>query len=176
MIARTDEDLVASYRAGEELAADELVRRLATPLGRYLYASGAPTSDVEDLVQEAFFKAFKALDSWRGESSFKSWLFRIAGNLNKDGYRRRKGRELVSIDDHDIADSSDPMGETHANETEGRLIAELARLPRLQREVFLLRVQQGLEYGDISVALGTTPGAARVHYYNAVKRLKEYLR
>jgi RNA polymerase sigma-70 factor (ECF subfamily) len=57
----------------------------------------------------------------------------------------------------------------------GRLEAGLARLPRLQREVFLLRAQQGLEYEDIAAALGTTPGAARVHYHHAVKRLKEFL-
>ena len=50
---------------------------------------------------------------------------------------------------------------------------ELGRLPRLQREVFLLRVQEGTSYQDIAAALGTTPGAARVHYHHAVKRLKE---
>jgi RNA polymerase sigma-70 factor (ECF subfamily) len=49
----------------------------------------------------------------------------------------------------------------------------LAQLPRLQREVFLLRVQEGIDYQQIAEALGTTPGAARVHYHNAVKRLKE---
>lgn len=175
MTVRTDEELVASYRAGEELAADELVRRHTTSLGRYLYASGADPGDIEDLVQEAFFKAFRALGSWRGEATFKSWLFRIAGNLSKDLFRRRKGRQLFSIDDHDVADSSDPEGETGASETESRLLAEVDRLPRLQREVFLLRVQQGLEYDQICATLGTTPGAARVHYHHAVKRLKEHV-
>ena len=52
----------------------------------------------------------------------------------------------------------------------------LARLPSLQREVFLLRVQQGSAYEEIAAALGTTPGAARVHYHHAVKRLKELVR
>jgi RNA polymerase sigma-70 factor (ECF subfamily) len=46
----------------------------------------------------------------------------------------------------------------------------------MQREVFLLRAQQGLEYGEIAAALDTTPGAARVHYHHAVKRLKEWLK
>jgi RNA polymerase sigma-70 factor (ECF subfamily) len=62
-----------------------------------------------------------------------------------------------------------------ADET-GRLLQEgLRRLPRLQREVFLLRVQQGLEYAEIASTLGSTTGAARVHYHHAVKRLKELL-
>lgn len=176
MTARTDAELVAAFRAGEEAAADELVRRHATPLGRYLYGCGALPADVEDLVQEAFFRAFRALGSWRGEASFRGWLFRIAANLNRDLFRRRKGRQMVPIEDHDIADGSDPEGEAGATELEGRLLAELSTLPRLQREVFLLRAQQGLEYDQISDALGTTPGAARVHYHHAVKRLKEVVR
>jgi RNA polymerase sigma-70 factor (ECF subfamily) len=52
----------------------------------------------------------------------------------------------------------------------------IAGLPRLQREVFLLRAQEGAGYEEIAAALGTTPGAARVHYHHAVKRLKELIR
>lgn len=173
MNAATDDELVASFCAGAEPAADELVRRHATALGRFLYANGAPAADLEDLVQEAFFKAFRALNGWRREASFKSWLFKIAANLNRDQFRRRKGRETVPLDDHDVADGSDPEGESGAKDLEWRLLVELERLPRLQREVFLLRAQQGMEYDLISATLGTTPGAARVHYHHAVKRLKE---
>ncbi len=173
MIAETDDDLVTSFCSGEALAADELVRRHAAALGRFLYGAGAPESDLEDLVQETFFKAFRALPGWRREASFKSWLFRIGANLNRDQFRRRQGRETVPLDDHDMADGSDPEGESGAADIERRLLAELDRLPRLQREVFLLRAQQGMEYDQISSTLGTTPGAARVHYHHAVKRLKE---
>jgi RNA polymerase sigma-70 factor (ECF subfamily) len=100
-------------------------------------------------------------------------LFSIASNLRKDAYRRGKGRVVLSIEDHDVPVHHDPASELVADETEGRIQAELARLPRLQREVFLLRVQQGMEYGEIATALGTTAGAARVHYHHAIKRLKE---
>lgn len=176
MNQRTDEELVADYRAGAEPAAEELVRRLASPLGRFLYSAGADQSDVDDLVQESLFRAFRALDGWRAESSFRTWLFRIGTNLARDAHRRRKGREWVPIEDHDVADPSDPEGEVGADELEERLMAELEKLPRLQREVFLLRAQQGLEYSEISQTLGTTPGSARVHYHHAVKRLKELAR
>src|ERR1051326_8644671 len=63
-----------------------------------------------------------------------------------------------------------------ANEMEQRLRSGLGRLPRMQREVVLMRAQQGMEYEDISAALGTTVGAARVHYHHAVKRLKDMMR
>jgi RNA polymerase sigma-70 factor, ECF subfamily len=171
----TDPELVAAWRGGDELAAGQLVHRHATALGRYLAASGAATSEVDDLVQDTFFKAFRALDGWRGDGAFRGWLFRIAGNLLKDRFRQNKGRVFLEIEDHDISDGSDPASELAADET-GRVLQDgLARLPRLQREVFLLRVQQGLEYNDIASALGSTPGAARVHYHHAVKRLKELL-
>jgi RNA polymerase sigma-70 factor, ECF subfamily len=124
-------------------------------------------------VQETLFRAFRGLDRWRGEASFRSWLFTIAGNLTRDAFRRRKGREVIPLEDRDLPDRADPDAELAASELEERLRTELGRLPRLQREVFLLRVQEGTSYQDIAAALGTTPGAARVHYHHAVKRLKE---
>jgi RNA polymerase sigma-70 factor (ECF subfamily) len=169
----TDAALIGAYRAGSERAAAELVGRHATALGRFLYAAGAGPSDVDDFIQEAFFRAFRRLDGWRGDASFRSWLFTIAGNLLKDDLRRRKGRRVLSIEDGDVVAASDPHGDLVATDTEQRLRAALSGLPRLQREVFLLRAQQGIEYADIATALGTTPGAARVHYHHAVRKLKE---
>jgi RNA polymerase sigma-70 factor (ECF subfamily) len=171
-----DPALVAAYRAGDERAATELVRRHAPAIGRFLYSSGAFAGDIEDLVQETLFRAFRGLDRWRAESSFRSWLFTIAGNLMRDAYRRQKGRQLVPLDDRDLPDRADPHAELAAGELEERVRVEIARLPRLQREVFLLRAQEGVAYEDIAAALGTTPGAARVHYHHAVKRLKELVR
>ncbi len=168
-----DASLVDAYRGGDEQAATALVHRHARALGRFLYSAGASRGDVEDLVQEAFFRAFRRLDSWRAEASFRSWLFTIGSNLLKDQFRRRKGRTVLSLEDRDLPDRNDPARQYAAVEAEERLRAELARLPRLQREVFLLRAQEGAEYGEIAAALDTTPGAARVHYHHAVKRLKE---
>jgi RNA polymerase sigma-70 factor, ECF subfamily len=172
----TDQSLVSAYRGGEQRAAADLVARHITALGRFLYGSGAGSDEVEDLVQETFFRAFRRLESWRGEASFRSWLLSIAGNLLKDHFRSRKGRKVVSIDYQEIPDRADPHADLAAGEAEERLRQGLAGLPPMQREVFLLRAQQGIEYGEIAVVLGTTPGAARVHYHHAVKRLKELIR
>ncbi len=114
----TDAALAAAYRHGDERAATELVRRHAGALGRFLYASGAPPSDVDDLVQDAFFRAFRGLGSWRGEASFRSWLFTIAGNVLRDEYRRRKGRQMLPLDDRDIVDRADPHADLTASEAE----------------------------------------------------------
>ena len=168
----TDAVLAASYRGGDERAATELVRRHGAAVGRFLYSSGAPPADLDDLVQDTFFRAFRALGTWRGDASMRSWLFTIAGNLLRDEFRKRKGRQMLSLEDRDLPDRADPFADLAAAEAEQRVREGLARLPRLQREVFLLRVQEGSEYTEIAAALGTTPGAARVHYHHAVKPLK----
>lgn len=172
---RPDTELVAAWRAGDQRAATALVERHAQAVGRYLFSAGARAEDLDDLVQETFIRAFRAMAGWRGESALRSWLFTIAGNLLRDDYRRRKGRQFVPIEDRDLAAPGDPEGELAADDAAERLQAGLARLPRLQREVFLMRVQGGEDYAAIAAALGTTPGAARVHYHHAVKRLKECL-
>jgi RNA polymerase sigma-70 factor (ECF subfamily) len=91
----------------------------------------------------------------------------------KDAQRRARRTRLVPLDEGVRAADGDPHERAVAAEAAARLAAGLARLPRMQRDVFLLRAQQGLEYVEIAAALGTTPGAARVHYHHAVKRLKE---
>ncbi len=169
-----DASLVEAYRAGDESAAGVLVRRYSAGMARFVYGLGAPSSDVDDVLQEAFFRAFRGIDSFRGDSSFRGWLFRIAANAARDLHRRGRRRGVVlSIDDQDIPDQADPLGEAEASEAESALNAALEQLPPKQRDVFLLRAQQGLPYEEIAESLGTTPGAARVHYHHAVKRLKE---
>ncbi len=172
----SDAQLVLAYRAGEERAATELVSRHAVPVARFLVGSGAAPGEIDDLVQETFFRAFRRLDGWRGEAGFRSWLFTIASNLLKDEYRKHRGRKVVSIEDRDVPGREDPESTFIAEEMEIRLQQGLITLPRLQREVFLLRVQQGIEYQEIATTLGTTAGAARVHYHHAVRRLKEIMR
>jgi RNA polymerase sigma-70 factor, ECF subfamily len=171
-----DGDLIARYLAGDEQAAAELVRRHTAPLARFLAIQGAPEAELEDLVQDAFFRAFRSLRGFRGGASFRTWLMSIGSNLLKDRRRQWMRRPTVELAP-DLPDrSADPAGEMEAGWTAALLAQELGRLPRLQREVFLLRAQQGLEYRDIAGGLGISEGSARVHFHHAVKRLKERVR
>ena len=169
----TDTHLIAAWRGGEEAAAATLVRRHAPAVGRFLASRGAAGDELDDLVQEAFIKAFRALAGWRGDGSFLGWLLTIAGNVQRDRHRRGGGRIFVELADHDRIDVADPESELEADETAARIRAGIGELTPMQRDVFLLRVEQGLGYDAIAGALGSTPGAARVHYHNAVKRLRE---
>src|SRR5258706_2191395 len=170
-----DAALIAAWQRGDEQAAAELVRRHARPLARFLAGAGAPEADLEDLVQEALIRAFRAVDRFRGQCQFRTWLLTIGGNVLKDHGRRAARHKVVPLDEGLAARDGDPHERAEAGEAEARLAVGGSDLPRLQREVFLLRAQQGLEYGEIAAALNTTEGAAPVDYYHAVKRLKEKL-
>jgi RNA polymerase sigma-70 factor (ECF subfamily) len=171
----SDAVLIAAWQRGEERAAAELVRRHGRTLARFLAGAGAPEADVDDLVQDTFIRAFRSIDRFRGACQFRTWLLTIGSNVLKDAGRRAARGKVIPLEEDLAAKGGDPHAEAEAGEAVERLRAELTRLPRMQREVFLLRAQQGLDYGEIAAALGTTEGAARVHYHHAQKRLKESL-
>jgi len=173
--AATDADLIARWQGADESAATELVLRHGTALARFLSASGAQQADLDDLVQETFLRAFRSIAGFRGQCQFRTWLLTIGSNVLKDEGRRAAKRKVVPLDENLRASGGSPHDEAVAAEAEGRLGQVLTELPRLQREVFLLRAQQGMAYEEIASALETTQGAARVHYHHAVKRLKERL-
>lgn len=173
--APDDADLVDRWRAGDEAAAAELMARHARPVARYLAAAGGG-DDVEDLVQEAFFRAFRHIARFRGGASFRTWVITIARNALTDLRRRRRQRPAVPLGDHDLPDpAADPHREAVARDTIARLESAVRRLPPMQRDVFLLRAQQGMDYPEIARVLETSPGAARVHYHHAVRRLRGVL-
>ncbi len=171
----TDAELIVEWQGGDEGAAAALVRRHTPAVARFLAASGA-REDLDDLVQETFFRAFRRLESFRGTASFRTWLLAIGGNALKDVHRRRVRRPVVPIEDREFEDPSEnPHDRAIERDLLGRLGNAIERLTPMQKQVFLLRAQQGEEYEDIATVLGTTVGAARVHYHHAVKRLKAAL-
>lgn len=173
--SRPDAALIAAWREdpGDERAAAELVRRHARALAQFLTGAGVPESELADLVQETFIRAFRGLGGFRGQCQFRTWLLAIGGNIAKDRGRRALRLRAVPLDETVRDTAGTPHELAEAGEAEARLAAGLKTLPRLQREVFLLRAQQGLDYAEIAAALKTTAGAARVHYHHAVRRLRE---
>ena len=172
---RTDLDLVARWKAGEQRAATLLVERHAAALARFV-ASVESRAETDEVVQDTFVRAFASIDGFRGESSLRTWLFTIARRLVLDRRRaaRRRG-EQVEVHEGDVATEFDALDGVVAAETQTRLRAALGTLSPTQREVFVLRVSEGMSYREIADVVGTTEGAARVHYHHAMRAIKEFL-
>src|SRR5216110_3402796 len=131
----SDADLIAAWRAGDETAAAELVRRHATAVARFLGAAGGG-DDVEDLVQETFFRAFRKIDGYRGGASFRTWVIAIGSNALKDSHRRYRRRPVVTSETEDVPDErSDPHADLLGKDLEQRVQACVQQLPRMQRDV-----------------------------------------
>jgi RNA polymerase sigma-70 factor, ECF subfamily len=172
-LAPDDAALIERWRGGDQRAATALVECHAQAIARFV-ASLGERDDVEEVVQDTFVRAFGSLDSFRGESSFRTWLLTIARNLLRDRQRGRKRAKLhVEIQDDDLVSSSDALEGTVAAETEQRLHAAVQTLSPMQRAIFTLRVTEGLSYKEIAIAVGSTEGAARVHYHNAMRVIRE---
>jgi RNA polymerase sigma-70 factor, ECF subfamily len=170
-----DLELIARWKAGDERAATELVERHASALARFAVSSGE-RNDVDELVQDTFVRAFNSLDGFRGESSFRTWLFTIQRRLLLDRRRSEKRRrDRDELQETDASTEYDALDSVVADETQRRLRDAVRRLSPTQREVFTLRITDGLSYKEIAEAVGTTEGAARVHYHNAMRAVKEFL-
>jgi RNA polymerase sigma-70 factor (ECF subfamily) len=172
----TDVELIERWKRGDSRAATRLVGRHSQALARFAASSGE-RDGIEELVQDTFVRAFASLDSFRGESTLRTWLFTIERRLMLDRRRtERRSRETVPVQESDNVSEYGALDSLIAEETQERVRRSLASLSPTQREVFTLRVQQGLSYKEIAQVVGSTEGAARVHYHNAIEKVKELLR
>jgi RNA polymerase sigma-70 factor (ECF subfamily) len=172
----TDLELIARWKAGDTRAATKLVGRHSQALARFAASSGE-RDGIEELVQDTFVRAFGSIDSFRNESSLRTWLFTIERNLMLDRRRAEKrDRETVPIEEADSVSEYGALDALIAEEVQERVRRSLDALSPTQREVFTLRVQQGLSYKEIAEIVNSTEGAARVHYHNAIQTVKEFLK
>ena len=170
-----DRELIQRWKAGDSRAATELVSRHADALARFAVSAGE-RSEIEELVQDTFVRAFASIDSFRGESSLRTWLFTIERRLMLDRRRsERRQRTTVPVQPADAVTEFDALDSLLAEEAESRVRKAVNGLSPMQREVFSLRVEQGMSYREIADVVGTTEGAARVHYHNAMRAVKGFL-
>lgn len=171
----SDATLLTRWRSGDERAATEIVERHAPALARFAASLGA-RSEIEELVQDTFVRAFGSLDGFRGESTLRTWLFTIMRRLVLDQRRARARRPVsVPVDEDDAITEFDALDGMIATEMERKVREAVGGLTPTQHEVFTLRVMEGLSYREIADVAGTTEGAARVHYHNAMRAVKEFL-
>ena len=175
-----DAELVVRFQRGENSAFEDLVRRhMRDAVGFCLRLTG-DRSSAEELSQDGFVLAYRHLRDFRGESSFRTWVYRILVNLNRDRLRRRsrEDRRMEKLR-QDAADAPPPEGPdagSRAVELETLIRARVAELPDRQREVLVLHVYQGLDYRAIAAALDCSYDDVKMNLSLARKRLREDLR
>lgn len=174
--AALDRALIEQWQAGDERAATQLVVRHAPALSRYAVRLGM-ADEADELVQDTFIRAFGALDAFRAESSLRTWLFTIERRLVIDRRRAsaRRANDVDVADDELASTDYNALDGLVADETSQRVQQAMGTLTRMQREVFTLRVQEDRSYKEIAEILETSEGAARVHYHNAMRAVKEFL-
>src|SRR5215212_6785391 len=119
--AQRDLELIARWKGGDEQAATELVERHASALARFAVSSGE-RNEVDELVQDTFVRAFGSIDGFRGESSFRTWLFTIERRLLLDRRRSEKRRrDRTEIQEGDALTEYDALDSVVADETQARL-------------------------------------------------------
>jgi RNA polymerase sigma-70 factor, ECF subfamily len=173
----SDADLLAAFRAGDARAFEALVRRYQRAVLTIALRFARDVDDAEDLAQRAFINAAQRAGGWRG-GSFKSWLFRIVVNLAKNYLRdtARFDRSEEAQEREAPASEADAQDRIEHAEKQRLLRQGIARLPRRQREVLLLRVDGDLPFAEIAATLGITEVNAKVNFHHAVQKLKAWLK
>ncbi len=172
-----DELLVQQARRGDERALGALVDRHQGAVFRTAVAIVSDPDLAQDVTQDTFVKAMRALDGFRGEAAFRTWLLTIAANTARGVLRRRGRRVEVALDSVEpvAAEDADPARQVAVGEEAERARALLARLPEKQRLSVQLRVDEGLSFKEIGEVIGSSEGAARVNYFHGIRRLREWM-
>jgi len=181
---RTDEAaLISRARAGEPQACRTLVERYEGAVAATVIGMLGPGDDADDVGQETFIRFFRSLDQFRGESSVKTWIQRIAMNLSLNALkaRKRSTTRFLSFDDPD--ESTDEVselqmtisGEFDARETKLAVHEALDRLPPKHRAVVVLRMIDGCSTRETAEALDVPEGTVLSRLARAMKQLEQLL-
>jgi RNA polymerase sigma-70 factor (ECF subfamily) len=175
----SDQSLVNQAAAGSRDAFDELVVRYRRRVYNLVRALTGGDSEAEDLVQDVFIRAYRAIGGFRGDSAFRSWLYRIAINVVHTHVDKRRVRDALLVSP--VGDD-DPMDEVAtADDLEQTLLRRqvidraLGTLPEELRVLIVLRDVQGLKYDEIADVVKTPRGTVESRLFRARQRLRPLL-
>lgn len=181
-----DRDLVVRARARDMAAYDELIRRYQRKIYQLVYNMTSNREDAEDLTQDVFVKAYSALEHFKGDSSFYTWVYRIAVNRTINYLKKRKRNAALSLDDMDQAVERDPdyvelrsrespVRDATLSELQKKLNEALQTLSEKHRTVVVLHDIQGLQHDEIGRMLGCSEGTVRSRLFYARQELQKQL-
>ena len=176
-----DAQLVARSLTQDHEAFGQLIDRHAAKIVNLAYRMVGNRAEAEDLAQEAFLTAFKALSTFRADSKFSTWLYRIATNKCKDWLRAKRpgmGQQDVDIDetlDIHIAEEQTPERLLSQQQVAQELEQAIQRLPPLYREAFVMKQIEGLSYEEMEAILGVNSDTLKMRVYKGRLQLSRDL-
>lgn len=175
MTELSDAEIIRRVLDGDSDAFRFLVARYRSRFSRFAIHMLGNRQDAEEALQDAFFRAYRALARCRDPERFDAWLFRILANRCRTAGARRQRRELVLVHDASVLDSvvTEPLGEV--NERADTAAALVARLDPASREAFLLKHVEELSYPEMARLTGDGISALKMRVKRAAERLRREL-
>jgi len=173
-VREDDRQAIAACQQGEREAFDRLVERYQRDVYRLCYRYVNNHQDANDMAQDVFLKAYRAIGRFRGDSSFSTWLYRIAVNtcLNFRAARRLPQDELSD----QIADGGASAAERlHQAQRSAEVRRAVSRLPEKQRATLILKIYQDLTHEEVAGILGSSVGTVKANLFHALANLKKLL-
>ena len=175
----SDWELVVKARKGDLTAFEALVEKYKRSVYKIARSRVSRHDDADDLAQEIFLRVFKGIRKFKGASSFKTWMFRIAMNTSinygsRMGERMKREAELKES----VLAGQEPesLVSLIREERETKLRQLIETLPVKQRKTLTLKIDGGLKYSEIAKVMGCSEGTAKANFFHAVRKLREGLR
>jgi len=181
----SDEDLILEFQKNNtEAAFNILVQRYKNPLTNFVFRFLGEYEACNDVVQETMIKVYRYKDSYRSVAKFSTWIYTIAGNLARTEYRRRRRRNIFSINDYgeehktyELPDETQrPDVITDSGIKDEIIQKALLKVKEAYREAVILRDIQGMGYEEISEILGVNEGTVKSRINRGRAQLQELLK
>ena len=181
-----DQVLVQQAQQGDTLAFEELIRRYHGKLYGLVYNMTSNKEDAEDMLQDVFAKAYRSLPKFKGQSSFYTWMYRIAINRTINFLKKRKKKQALSLDNVEggierdpayveLSSRSSPLRDAKISELQEKLNEALQTLSEKHRTVVVLHDIQGVPHQEISEMVGVSEGTLRSRLFYARQHLQREL-
>jgi RNA polymerase sigma-70 factor (ECF subfamily) len=174
-----EHELLERARRGDEAAFRQIVEAYTPRVFTLVRNLVRIPAEAEDVTQEVFYKVFAKLDSFREDSGFYTWIYRVAVNTATDWLKRRRHDRSVLMDDMarlPVVDEADtPTEDLSRRDVQAAVRAAMAKLPEKFRTILVLRELEGLPYEEIAKVLRISKGTVESRIFRARERLKKLL-
>lgn len=175
MFEKTDQQLINKALQGNKRAWMRLLQRYEQPIYQYALRMTGNADDGKDLLQDVFISVFRNLSNYRGEGSFKSWLYSIAHYRCIEFYRRKKPTQALDDTPEPIADDACPHQALFKVQQSNQLVQAMQALPLQQKLVVELKFFAQFTFDEIADQLGESPNTIKSRLYSALGKLKDTL-